>query len=149
LAYLAAVALNYSGSSIIGYFSDLNFDRNLNAMRSTEALAAAFPGPAGWTASTGRVTHGRLTRRAWISGERDGKQFSEQVLKVGWPFTTVRGFVRVRADEVESEGVVLIEDNPKVGPVRFWPVQPVWPGMLINSLAIAALLWLVLFRPRS
>ena len=77
------------------------------------------------------------------TSESDEGVYSEQVLKVGWPFTTVRGFVRVADGEVNPDGALWLQEDPTQGPVRFLPIQPVWPGLLINSFGIT-LLWLAI-----
>ncbi len=148
-AFIAAMALNYLGCGLVGYFADHNFDRTLDTAKATEALATVFPGSGDWTTASGSVSRGWLMRRAFITGDRSGAHFSEQVLKVGWPFTTARGFARVRSGVSETEGAILTEEDPRTGPVRYWPVQVVWPGLLINSVPLALLIGFAWLRIRS
>jgi hypothetical protein len=109
----------------------------------TFAFREDFAHSPDWYDVEGTSAHGWLTRQAFVRGAleaTDGVPYSGQVLKVGWPFTMVRGFVRVVGEDVRREGVLVIRGDPRAGPVRLLPIQPVWPGMIINSLWLAAVL---------
>ena len=86
-----------------------------------------------WRSAEGGIQHGWLFRRSMIKGiSEEGIPRSEQVLKVGWPFTMARGFVWEEGKQVRSSGAVALEPLTG-GAYRFWPTQPVWPGLVINS----------------
>ena len=92
----------------------------------------------------GSARRTRLYRRSFVAGWGDGEEpvaYSEQVLKVGWPFTTVRGFVRRAGADVSYEGAVpLSEPARRDSGIKILPLQIVWPGLVIDSGLIAALL---------
>ena len=43
------------------------------------------------------------------------------------------GFVRVTGSEIQTEGAHFIEAGAETGPVRFLPLQPVWPGIVFDG----------------
>lgn len=88
----------------------------------------------------GTVSHRALERRVFVRGvlsDTGQTVVATHVLKIGWPFTTLRGFVHIRGKETMADGAIRIRGNPRVGFVRFIPLNPVWPGVIINTLMIA------------
>jgi hypothetical protein len=143
-AYAMAMIVGYSGFALAGYFIPVRQGPPLPDAAASAALSHAFgeevPAESAWHASRGTIFRGWLVRRAYVRGHlktADGVVFSEQVLKVGWPFTTVRGFIRTVGGEVRPAGALLVRGQAGSGPVRFLPVQAVWPGLVFNSLWIA------------
>lgn len=109
---------------------------------AASALAFSFPEDGAdstrWMESTGGTSHTWLLRRAYVEGQLDfspSSRFSEQVLKVGWPFTGVRGFVRRAGSELRTEGAWVVGVPNSDGLVRMLPLQPVWPGIVVFGLA--------------
>ena len=141
-----ALVINLSACALLGYLAPLNLKQTLPRADVASALDQVFelpPGPdRAWTEATGTVSHGPFFRRAWLRGTRNDVDYTEQVLKVGWPFTTLRGFIRQRDSAVDTTGVALMKGTPSAGPVRFLPLQPVWPGLVINTLLLAGVLFL-------
>ena len=137
----------YLACGLLGFQLRPHQGASLAESAVTAALTFAFRRDVGqrpgWYSAEGTGSHGWLTRRAYVRGAlrgMDGIHYSEQVLKVGWPFTTVRGFVRVAGQDVRRDGVLVIRGDPREGPVQLLPIQPVWPGMIINSVWLAAVL---------
>ena len=62
-------------------------------------------------------------------GSSSGERYSEQVLKVGWPSRSVRGFIRTAGGKVDREGARLVGRADQ--PVRLLPTQPLWPGVAL------------------
>ena len=104
------------------------------------ALVFAFPTASSgreWHAVSGTTRRGWLRRQAYVEGNLGstaGERYSEQVLKVGWPFTVVRGFVRTAGSEVTREGAHLVGPAVPGQPARLLPTQPVWPGVILYGL---------------
>lgn len=109
----------------------------LPSEQAAEALAFSFAeveaDPEQWVAAEGVADHRWWTRRSFVSGETEAGRYSEQVLKVGWPFTVVRGFIQTSGD-----AIVPVHSRPlgsaTVGPRRMLPLQPVWPGVVAMGL---------------
>ena len=139
-AWLSGALAVYLACTLVGYFTGLQLEQKLGEQAARDSLAFAFSDAEDWTGVRGGVSQGWLIRKAWTTGESQGRHYSEQVLKVGWPFTAARGFARIRAGETDTEGAILLQGDPKTSMVRFMPVQPVWPGIVINSLPLALLL---------
>lgn len=157
IVFLVATLGMYAVLAFAGFLLPLADGEALSEQQAGEALDfafnAEFPDGTAWLEVSGDARHGWLTRRAFVRGssESDETIYSEQVLKVGWPFTTVRGFVRTMAGNIRWEGVLWVQGDPTAGPVRLLPVEPVWPGLLINSLGVTLLVLAVaaLWRQRS
>ena len=147
-AYGVAMVGGYLAFGLLGFQlrPRPNHGSPLSEPAVVTALTFAFRGEItaspDWYDVEGTTTHGWLTRRAFVRGAlgADRVAYSEQVFKVGWPFTMVRGFVRTVGEQVRREGVLVIRGDPRAGPVRLLPLQPVWPGMIINSGWLAAVL---------
>lgn len=93
--------------------------------------AAASPGP--WTETAGAITHRKLYRRAFMKGKKTAP-YSEQVLKVGFPFTVVRGFIRTSPAGTDALGAVFVAGDMEAGQATFMPLLPVWPGLVFFGL---------------
>jgi hypothetical protein len=156
--YVSAVILGYVTFALVGFASAPLDGRPLSAVEAEAALAFAFPNAEGvWSRTEGTSSHSWLFRRAYVqghSGRPTPSAHSEQVLKVGWPFTAVRGFIRSAGHERRTAGASFLQGDATGGPIRFMPIQPVWPGLIFNSVWIAALLlvigvWLPASRRRT
>ena len=94
----------------------------------------------------GVVIRGALERRLFARGildDSDGTVVATHILKVGWPFTTLRGFIYVIGEEQVTLGAAAIDGDVRAGFARFVPLQPVWPGLVINTLILAVSVGLV------
>ena len=94
----------------------------------------------------GKVKHGTIFRKAHIAGwseETIPVYYAEEVLKVGWPFTTVRGFAHTVGEEVTYINAIGLDTKSGTEQTRFFPLQLVWPGLIINSLLLAIVMWCV------
>jgi len=127
--------------SIIGTASPMRAGQPIETAAAEVALDFAFRDVrlegVPWYAASGKAHQGWLFRTAYVEGRlgsESGTGYSEQVLKVGWPFTVVRGFIRTVGDDVELEGARLIGEVDHGQPVRFLPMQPVWPGVVLYGL---------------
>ena len=110
----------------------------IEALAAEAALIFAFPTASRegdqWHAVSGTARHGWLLRQAYVEGNlgsSSGERYSEQVLKVGWPFTVVRGFIRTAGGKVDREGARLVGRADPGQPVRLLPTQPLWPGVAL------------------
>ena len=115
-------------------------------------LAFTFGDEIGWSQSDGQeasgyVRRGLLVRRLVVSGwtaEPVPRHHEELVLKVGWPFTTLRGFVRrVEGDSTPRGAVLLSPSTDKLTHLRILPMQIVWPGLLFDSIILGLLVGVV------
>lgn len=114
------------------------------SMSTTEAAAAlafSFRGagsePGAWYDPSGNASHSWIFRRAFVTGHLgsdSGTAYSEQVLKVGWPFTVARGFIRTVGPEMSQEGARVMGAAKAGLPTRMLPTQPVWPGVVFFGL---------------
>ncbi|MEM1054244.1 MAG: hypothetical protein AAGI52_01860 [Bacteroidota bacterium] len=124
---------------------------DLPGEQAAEALAFSFAevesDPAAWSATEGVADHRWWTRRSFVAGETEAGRYSEQVLKVGWPFTVVRGFVRTSGTSVQPVASHPLSEV-SAGPVRMLPLQPVWPGVVAMGL-LGVLAMLLVDRVRS
>ena len=132
--------------ALIGATTRPGADPPITTSAAMEALAFAFRdvglGAEEWQEPSGTARHGWLLRRAFVQGylaPDPGNQYTEQVLKVGWPFTVVRGFIRTAGPQVSREGARVMGDVVPGRPVRFLPTQPVWPGVIFYGLLGAVL----------
>jgi len=114
---------------------------SVTAEEAAAALAFSFsdadPEPGSWHIPSGTASHGWLFRRAYVQGHLgsvSGTFYSEQVLKVGWPFTVVRGFVRRVGPQTTQEGALVIGAAQMATSRRILPTQPVWPGVVFYGL---------------
>lgn len=148
LAFVAAVVVNLIICWSLALFSDASADDILVHSEAEEQLDFLFGGQYQWRQDEAHrprgTTHtGRLIRRAYVSGwtmEEPQRRFSELVLKVGWPFTTVRGFVRRKGVQVEYDGCIPLRQNlGEPDEEKILPLQIVWPGFVINSTLLALL----------
>lgn len=143
-AFLGAVLGGYIAAAAVGAILPLAKEIPLDEALARAGLRLAFAretqAGANWEDVSGTTLHHPLIRRAYLRGTSDGAFFSEQVLKVGWPFTLVRGFVRVRAGEIRPRGAMWLRGDATSGPVMFFPFQPVWPGLLFTGLVLTPLL---------
>jgi hypothetical protein len=128
----------YALFAIVGVTTQSIPGSPIGAMSAEATLVFAFPTGSAeggqWHSVSGTARHGWLLRHAYVEGNLDsisGVLHSEQVLKVGWPFTVVRGFIRTVGSEVEREGARLVGRADPGQPVRLLPTQPVWPGVVL------------------
>ena len=94
----------------------------------------------------GVVIRRPLERRLFARGvldDADRTVVATHILKVGWPFTTLRGFIYSVGDQQIALGAAGIEGDVKAGFVSFTPLQPVWPGLVLNTLILALSVGLV------
>jgi hypothetical protein len=126
----------YALFGLVGLAARPSLGLPLSGGEALAALSFSFPGEGGdWTEASGYASHGWLYRRAYVEGTSPaGTRRSEQVLKVGWPFTVVRGFVRNGGGNPGHEGVGWTSDPRPGEPARLLPVQPVWPGIALYGL---------------
>jgi hypothetical protein len=122
----------------VGVATSLRTGPPITAVAVEAALDFAFPDASlernQWHSVSGTAHHGWLLRRAYVEGRLgsvSGERYSEQVLKVGLPFTVVRGFIRTVGDEVERDGARLVSRVEHGRPARLVPMKPVWPGVAL------------------
>lgn len=142
IRFLVSAALGYALCAAFGWTLAPTTGNSLDPSEAAAALRFAFPdagdGSNSWHAPEGTATRGRLIRRAYVHGHLDsssGPRYSEQVLKVGWPFTVVRGFIRSSGTELRTRGAYFVGPAAVNEPVRMLPMQPVWPGIIVVGLA--------------
>ena len=143
LALLPSAGFTYITAAVLGLALSPQRGEPLDPERVREALEFAFPATTDWSDVEGAVSHRWLVRRAFVSGVDDdaGTLFSEQILKIGWPFTIVRGFDRrsdSRVSDVDSIGVGWVSGEQLGQPRRLLPLLPVWPGLAVCSVTLAA-----------
>ena len=126
----------YAAFALIGLAATPTLGVPLSPEDATAAIAFSFVDEGAEEGkASGYAAHGWLYRRGYVEGTSpDGSRLSEQVLKVGWPFTVVRGFVRSRDGDPDHEGVAWASDLEADRPVRLLPVQPVWPGVVFYGI---------------
>jgi hypothetical protein len=129
--------------------SGAQLDDPIDPAKVEEQLQITFGTAIRWRQETpyqpvGSASARALFRRAYVLGWNSASSsvaYSEQTLKVGWPFTTVRGFVRRIGAEIQYEGAIpLSSPESSDRGIEFMPTQPVWPGLVINSAIIALLI---------
>lgn len=117
-----------------------------------EQLAFTFDDQLAWQRAAPFEPSGEMRRRALVrqlsvtgwSTAPTPIRYSEQIMKVGWPFTTVRGFIRTEGKVTRYEGAIPLQSVTTSGTsLRILPTQIVWPGILINSGLLALLPGLV------
>ena len=149
LAFVVGAGLNLVACWCIAALTDVSTGRILSTSEVEQQLDFTFGGDYQWRQikpyrPRGTAHSGRLIRRAYVSGwttEASQRRFSELVLKVGWPFTTVRGFVRRKGVQVEYDGSIPLGKNlGEPDEEKFLPLQIVWPGFVVNSALLAALI---------
>jgi hypothetical protein len=147
LHFSLSAIMAYVAFGFIGLAATPSLGPPLSVGEAETALAFSFPDEGrDWTESSGHASHGWLYRRAYVEGtSRAGVRRSEQVLKVGWPFTVVRGFVRGGDGEPGNLGVAWTSPASRGEPARLLPVQPVWPGLaffgFLGALLLGAISW--------
>ena len=126
----------YTLFALVGLAATPSLGDPLSDDETAAALSLAFPEEGSdWSQMSGYAAHGHLYRRAYVEGTSlAGARRSEQVLKVGWPFTVVRGFVRSGGSETVDFGVGWHSEATDGEPARLLPVQPVWPGLAFYGL---------------
>lgn len=141
--------------ALVGAAAPPNLGPSMTTNEAATALAFSFSdagsGPGSWYAPSGNASQGWLFRRAYVtgrSGSDSGTFYSEQALKVGWPFTVVRGFVRNVGTAMSLHGARIIGARETATPLRMLPTQPVWPGMVFFGL-IGAFVSTVVSRRRG
>jgi hypothetical protein len=136
--FVAAALGAYVASAFIGLALPADRGTALTESDAVLALRYAFGNLSSdqWQDAMGHALHHPVTRRAFISGMQGETRYTEQVLKVGWPFTMARGFVRTRGAVVERDGALMPQGDPAGGPIAFLPVLPVWPGLLFNGMIL-------------
>jgi len=136
-AFLVSALSAYVVFAVSGFFLTPQYDETATPDAVTFALDYAFPEaatqPASWTQPTGAISHRTLYRRASMRGVKDGR-YTEQVLKVGFPFTIARGFIRTTPTEVHVLGAAFVSGDPTTGQATFLPLLPVWPGIVFFGL---------------
>jgi hypothetical protein len=132
----------YAAFGLIGLAAPPTLGIPLSARETQTSLAFSFPDEGGdWTRASGYASHGWLYRRAYVQGmSAAGARRAEQVLKVGWPFTVVRGFVRSGNGAPGHLGVGWTSDVSPGDPARLLPLQPVWPGIVLYGVLGALML---------
>ncbi len=147
VVFLGGAALSYFLCALIGLAATPRTGATLQPDLAVDALTFSFPAARGWENVAGSASHGWLYRRAHLEGEANATsagaakaKFSEQLLKVGWPFTSVRGFVRFADGQPDHRGVGWTDADGTMTAARMLPLQPVWPGLVLNG-SVAALLW--------
>lgn len=143
LSWLVGAVLGFGALAAIGYSLEPGPGEPITAEEAGATLNFAFRTELGpshtWQTANGSISHTWFVRRAFAEGiSSDGfsTRYTEQVLKVGWPFTMVRGFVRVTGSSIEADGAYLLDSGAETGPVRFLPLLPVWPGVLFDGLLL-------------
>ena len=145
--YLSAVVVNVLMCWGIALFTDWTMETPLHEADVQAQLQYTFGEDLRFRDGLeGRIEHAAFVRRAALTGwsdEAPSRRYAEQVLKVGWPFTTIRGFGHRRGEAVTYTGALVLSEMTEGGTVRFLPLQPVWPGVILNSLWIALVLWVL------
>jgi hypothetical protein len=148
--FLLSALFGYLIFAAVGWAVPPALGPNITASDAAAALnfsfADAVPEARSWHAPAGNVSQGWIVRRAYIHGRlgsESGLRYSEQVLKIGWPFTVARGFIRTVGSGVHTEGACFVGKTPSAQPVRMLPTQPVWPGIIFLGLVglLASTLW--------
>jgi hypothetical protein len=142
IRFLVSAAVGYILFAAFGWAMPPTSGTSITASDAATALSFSFPGTATeatpWHAPNGTASRGWIIRRAYVHGyvgSESGTRYSEQVLKVGWPFTVVRGFIRSAGPELRTQGACFVDPTAAIQPVRMLPAQPVWPGILFVGLA--------------
>ena len=141
LGAFTGAAVAYVLCALLGGATQPSLGPAMPPAQAAAALALAF-GDAGptadvWIEPFGHTMHERLFRRAYVTGRlgsEGGPLYSEQVLKVGWPFTVVRGFVRTVGSQVHVDGALVLTATETPTGWRLVPLQPVWPGLGLAGL---------------
>lgn len=149
--YLTALVLNLVVCWSIALIIDPQMDEQLTSDAVADQLEFVFGDDIQWLDNEqyplqGKVKHGALFRKAHIAGwsrEVNPVYYAEEVLKVGWPFTTVRGFAHTVGDEVAYINAIELNASSSAQRTKFFPLQLVWPGLIINSLLLAIVMWCV------
>ena len=150
IGFLFGALVAYAIGAFVGAAAAPAPGTSITTTEAAAALAFSFPDagsePASWFSPSGNASQGWLIRRAYVTGRlwsETGTVYSEHVLKVGWPFTVVRGFIRMVGSETSQEGAGGIPPAPGATSARMLPTQPVWPGLifygLVGGLGFAAL----------
>ena len=133
--------LAYFVCALVGAMVPPGLGSNITSSEAEAALTLSFSDAVSqsdqWYAASGHASHGWFIRRASVTallGSDSGTVYSEQVLKVGWPFTVVRGFIRTVGFEMNREGARLIASQEAAASHRMVPTQPVWPGVAFFGL---------------
>ena len=140
--FVLSACLAYIAFAVLGVLTAPGFGSPLSPDEAVAALSFSFPevNP-DWKRPAGNASHGWLFRRAYVEGYAGSiveVRYSEQVLKVGWPFTVVRAFVRTTNNDLTPEGAAWVGPFTPGRPVRVLPVQPVWPGLMVYGFLGAA-----------
>ncbi len=135
---VAAATVAFGLFALLGITAPPRLGAPLSTEATVRALSFSFPMEGNlWLEPSGHASHGWLYRRAYVEGMSAGRgstRYSEQVLKVGWPFTVVRGFIWREGVKVTGSGVGWKSEMGPAGTARLLPVQPVWPGILFYGL---------------
>ena len=149
LFYFSAIVVNLCVCWIIAVVIQPKMDESLPAAAIEDQLSYTFGNNLDWHQSNqyplkGEVKRGALFRKVHVSGWSNSNEpvfYAEDILKVGWPFTTVRGFAHQVGNDVRYVNAYgLASAN---GP-RFFPLEVVWPGLILNSALFAltaSLIW--------
>lgn len=126
----------YLFAATLGLFIDTSYDVHLDPHVAAESLVFVFQHETGSTlefgSADGATYHSFLTRRSFISGDALNETepgYSEQVLKMGWPFTVARGFVHGTPSGNHTHGAILFSTDSALPTRPILPIQPVWPGI--------------------
>jgi|GEM_PF-5877881 len=144
LLYVTALILNLVVCWSIALIIDPSMDEEITNDAVTGQLKFVFGDDIQWLDNEhyplqGKVKHGAIFRKAHIAGwskETIPVYYAEEVLKVGWPFTTVRGFAHTVGEEVTYIDAIELSAQSGAEQARFFPLQLVWPGLVINSLLL-------------
>lgn len=141
LGVLAGASAAYVLCALLGAQARPTLGPAMTPAQAAAALAFAFsdagPAPDVWADPAGHTMHGWLFRRGYVTGRLGSEPavaYSEQVLKVGWPFTVVRGFVRTVGSQVRLDGALVLDATAPTTARRLVPLQPVWPGLGLSWL---------------
>ncbi len=149
LLYFSAIIVNLCACWALALVIHPEMESSLTEAAIQDQLSFTFGDNLDWHESNqyplkGEVKRGALFRKVHVSGWSNTNEpifYAEDVLKVGWPFTTVRGFAHQVGNDVRYVNAYgLASEN---GP-RFFPLEVVWPGLILNSALfalIAGLFW--------
>lgn len=93
---------------------------------------------------------------AWAKGVAESAWKAEQLpgqrvaIAFGWPMRAA-WFQCQASDPTVVRGGLFLEYDPTVNarsPARTLPLTPIWPGALVNTIAVALLIWLLIAAPR-
>lgn len=129
--YAIALVLNLAVCWSIALLINSAMDEEITNDAITEQLDFVFGDDKAWLDDElyplrGHVKHGALFRKAHIAGwskETIPVYHAEDVLKVGWPFTTVRGFAHTVGEEVTYINAIALGGQYGASQLNFFPAS--------------------------